>query len=333
MDITERLKVMRAQKQMSPAEILEARQIFPRLATANVAFRNRRDLTFEEMGRRWGFDSVGVSHGMAPADLDNDGDLDVVVNNLNDAAGIFRNETTAPRVAVRLKGQAPNTAGIGSRIKVPGGPVVQTQEMICGGRYLASDDPMRVFAAGMLTNELAIEVAWRSGKRSIVQGVKPNSIYEIDEVGARPSPTDQPSAIGNSQFQDVSHLLKHTHLEEPFDDFARQPLLPNQLSQSGPGLSWCDVDGDGWEDLIVASGKTGQLAAYQNDTRGGFKKLEGPPFNQPVTRDQTTVLSWPRAPGQIVLLAGSANYEDGPWGRLRTPGRSRSGDKNERLPV
>jgi enediyne biosynthesis protein E4 len=77
------------------------------------------------------------------------GDLDVVVNNLNGAAGIYRNESNAPRVAVRLKGRAPNTRGIGARIWLYGGAVpMQSQEMICGGRYLSSDDPMRVFAAG-----------------------------------------------------------------------------------------------------------------------------------------------------------------------------------------
>jgi len=314
LDVMERLKTLRAQKQMSNAEILEARKIFPRLATANVAFRNRRDLTFEEVGKPWGFDFVGVSHGMALADLDNDGDLDVIVNNLNDPAGVLRNETSATRVAVRLKGQAPNTAGIGARIKVVGGPVTQSQEMLSGGRYLSSDDPMRVFAAGPLTSKLTLEVTWRSGKRSVVSGAQPNHVYEIEENSADVLSNTPPEKAGGMPapfFTDVSHLLKHTHAEEPFDDFARQPLLPNKLSQLGPGISWCDVDGDGWEDLIVASGRSGQLAVHKNNARGGFTRLEGPPFNQPVTRDQTTVLGWPRASGQIVLLAGSANYEDG----------------------
>src|SRR5207237_936826 len=132
-----------------------------------------------------GFDTVGVSNGMCLADLDNDGDLDVVVNNLNGAAGVYRNEGSAPRVAVRLKGTAPNTRGIGAKIWVYGGAVaMQSQEMMCGGRYLSSDDPMRVFAAENRTNEMRIEVKWRSGKRSVVNGVKANRIYEIDEAGA-----------------------------------------------------------------------------------------------------------------------------------------------------
>src|SRR5437879_10407905 len=89
---------------------------FPRLDAEKLAFRNQRDLTFTEASAAWGFNTPGVSHGMALADLDNDGDLDVVVNNMNQAAGIYRNETTAPRVAVRLKGRPSNTRCIGACI-------------------------------------------------------------------------------------------------------------------------------------------------------------------------------------------------------------------------
>src|SRR2546426_3898817 len=86
-----------------------------------------------------------------------------------------------------LRGQSPNTQGIGAKIKVTGGPVTQTQEVICGGRYMSGDDPMRVFAAGSSTN-LAIEVAWRSGKKSVFNGLQANFIYEIDETFARDVP-------------------------------------------------------------------------------------------------------------------------------------------------
>src|ERR1043165_7761757 len=109
MDLVKRLRIMRTEQKLSNAEILNARKLFPRLATANVAFRNRGDLTFEEAGAKWGFNFRGVSHGMALADLDNDGDQDVVVNNLNGPAGVYRNDTVAPRIAVRLRGSPPNT--------------------------------------------------------------------------------------------------------------------------------------------------------------------------------------------------------------------------------
>ncbi len=314
MDVLDRIKAMRAAGGLKSAEeTFAVRRMFPRLATPNVAFRNNHDLTFKEVGQEWGFNFAGVSHGLVLADLDNDGDLDVVINNFNDPPTLLRNNSSAPRVAVKLKGRAPNTAGIGAKIKVSGGPVTQQQEMIAGGRYLASDQAMRVFAAGSATNSLTIEVNWRSGRRSVVNGGKANQLYEIVE----PSDATSPSPVNGEKpphqpfFRDVSALLNHTHAEEPFDDYARQPLLPKKLSQLGPGVSWADVDGDGLDDIVIASGKGGTLTAFRNDGRGGFQPLNQPPFNQPVTRDQTTVLSWPKAPGQMTLLTGSANYEDG----------------------
>ena len=165
-DIAKDLERVRHEKKLSDLEALKQRKRFPKLDPPNVAFRNRGDLTFEEVGQAWGFNLRGVSQGMALADLDNDGDLDVVINNLNGASSLMRNDSPAPRLAVRLTGKAPNTRGIGAKIRVTGGPVPQSQEMICGGRYLSCDDTMRVFAAGNLDNELTIEVIWRSGKRS-----------------------------------------------------------------------------------------------------------------------------------------------------------------------
>lgn len=304
-------------REMIPSKLL----MYPPLPQPKLVFRSRGDLTFEETGARWGFGDVGAAQGMALADLDNDGDLDVVVNNLNAPAGLYRNETAAPRVAVRLKGVAPNTRGIGAKIKVLGGPVAQSQEMICGGRYLSGDDPLRVFAAGPPTNPLRIEVTWRSGKTSLVPRALADRIYEVDEAaapaaqppsGASPNVASAPAAgKPPAWFEDVSVMLNHSHHEESYDDFARQPLLPIKLSQLGPGATWFDLDSDGWEDLILPSGKGGNLAVFRNTGRGDFEPVPGAPFNQPVTRDQTTVLGWRTAAGHTALLAGSANYEDG----------------------
>src|SRR5205814_1722149 len=97
--------------------------LYPRLDSRNAAFRNRGDLTFEDVSQKWGFDSREVSFGMALGDFDGDGDLDVAINCANAAPLIYRNECSAPRVAVRLKGLAPNTQGIGAKIKVFGGAV------------------------------------------------------------------------------------------------------------------------------------------------------------------------------------------------------------------
>ena len=311
-DIANQLETSRRSQQWSDAEALRMRAKFPRLELPKLAFRNRGDLTFEERSAAWGFNTRGVSQGMALADLDNDGDLDVIVNNMNGVAGIYRNESSAPRVAVRLKGQPFNTRGIGARIALTGGAVPrQSQEMQCGGRYLSSDDSLRVFAAGSLTNVLAVEVVWRSGKKSRLAGVHPNQLVEMVEPAGLPEAAATKPVPAPPIFEDVSSLVPQIHHEESFDDFARQPLLPRKLSQLGPGVAWFDLDGDGWDDLFIGSGKGGALGAFRNNRKGGFERFTHEPLLEIVARDQTTILGGQLAPGHPVMLAGSANYEDG----------------------
>ncbi len=311
-DIAEQVRTARLQQNLTRRQMLELGWKFPPLATPNVALRNRGDLTFEEVSATWGYAHPGVAQGQALADLDNDGDLDVAINQLNGPALVLRNETTAPRLAVRLRGRPPNTGGIGAKIVVSCGPVRQSQELIAGGLYLSSSELLRVFAAGDPARRLQVEVTWRSGRRSMVPEVSANHHLEVDEAFAgepAPVPAAAP-APPPPLFTDVSDRLGHRHQENTFDDFARQPLLPRKLSQLGPGVSWADVNGDGADDLLIASGNGGTLALYLNDGRGGFNLSRTPPLNFAVTRDQTSVLAWPRGPGDAVVVAGSANYED-----------------------
>lgn len=305
MDVADQLKALRAGRTVSNEEILSARKLFPRLATPNIAFRNNRDLTFQEKAHDWGFDDAGVSHGIALVDLDNDGDQDVVLNNLNAPVTLYRNNASAHRLAVRLKGKAPNTQGIGARIEVRGGPVRQSQEMICGGRYLSSDAPSKTFATGGSTNPLEITVYWRGGKRSVVAQAVADHLYEINEDGATSESKAAPMAE-KPMFEDVSALIQHQHRETVSEDYARQPLLPRKLSQLGPGMTWYDLDQDGWDDLLIPGGKGGSLAIYRNNQHGGFSPVPVPGAPSIALREQTSVVA-----SDSMLYLGMAN-EEGP---------------------
>lgn len=170
---------------------------YPRLDLENVAFRNEGDGTFAAVEDGWGLGiSPDVGHGMATGDLDRDGDLDVVINRLNRPLGIYRNEATGSRVAVRLAGRAPNTGGIGAKIQVTpisGELPAQEETVIAGGEYVSDSGGTHVFAAGA-ADSLRIAVRWAAGGQTEIGG-RPGRLYEVRQPGAEPdweeeTPTD-----------------------------------------------------------------------------------------------------------------------------------------------
>ena len=169
---------------------------------------------------------------------------------------------------------------------------------------------MRVFAAGKATAGMSIDVRWRGGRHSVVTGVKPNRVYEVDEAAATDAPAPG-TAVRSKFFKDVSPLIRLVHHQEEYKDFGLQPLLPKRFSTLGPGVCWCDFNGDGWDDLIIASGRGGEMGVFANDGKGEFNRVDVTDLIGRLTDDQTTVLGWPSRTGAVTLLVGVADYESG----------------------
>jgi len=279
---------------------------FPKLVLKNVAFRNRGDMTFEDVSAAWHFGlDDDISHTLAAADLDGDGDLDVIVNRLGSPALVLRNDAAAPRVAVRLVGDAPNTRAVGSKIRLLGGAVPQEEkEVVVGGLYMSHSDYEASFAMGK-SESATLVVDWRDGRRTTIKDVRPNREYEISQstAGIRP-PED--TAAAPALFEDATAQLGgHAHTENAFDDWDRQYLLPTALSQLGPGISWFDLDRDGAEDLIVGTGKGGRIGVFHN-SKG---RLVPAPNQGPVApADYTAVLGLAEG-GNVSLIAGVSTWE------------------------
>ncbi len=303
--------MIKASRRLTEAQLKRSMQLRPGWRTRNEAFHNRQDGTFEPVGARWGFNQAGVSFGMALGDLDNDGDLDLVVNNLNEMAGFYRNDAGAARVAVRLRGQAPNTQGIGARVQLVGGALTQGQDIIAGGRYLSGDQAMRTFAAKPAAGgPMRLQVRWRNGTTSVISNVAANRVYEIQESGGPvTNPPASPAAAASPWMADAAGWLNHTHFEAPFDDWARQPMLPKRLSRLGPGLAWHDLNGDGWEDIILPSGRGGHLTVGFNEAGRGFRLVTA---EAEAEGDQGSVVVWPDGRGHRYVLVAVSSQEGAP---------------------
>ena len=293
-------------------ELMEHYRIYPALDLPVGGFRNLGDGRFEEATRAWGLGHPGVHHGMALADLDGDGDADLVANTLNGPAKVFRNDASAPRVLVRLKGRAPNTQAVGARVTLLGPTLPpQTMEVTVGGRYLSGSDPALVFAAAKEA-DMEVRIRWRGGRETRVRGVRAQRIYEVEELPEESTAAahEAPGIAPNPSPWLVSANggIVHRHVEAPYPDEDLQPLLPHKLSQLGPGVAWIDVDGDGDDDLLVGAGRGGPLACFHNDGKGGFKLLEPAPIAA-ASDDLAGIAGWPAPGGTARVWIGQQGYE------------------------
>lgn len=296
------------------AELLEHFRLYPLLQMPVGAFRNRGDCTFAEVTSDWGLNHPGIHQGLIAADLDLDGDLDLVINELNRGAMLFRNDGPQARVSVRLKGRLPNREGIGARITLVGGAIRrQSAEITAGGHYQSGAPAAATFGAGSATDGMSLEVAWRDGTRSLVQGVQPNRLYEIEQTTGAGSSRSEPDKV-HPLFEDVSHRIAHEHHETEFNDYERQPLLPFKLSQMGPGIGWYDLSGDGREELVVGAGAGGAVTVYNLATRepdGGAGVVSGgsPVGRLVVSNDAAGLVGYADGRGRRGLLMGVSGYE------------------------
>lgn len=250
----------------------------PPLKEQNMAFRNKGGLKFEDVAKAWGLDHLGMSYGCAAGDLDGDGDLDIVSVRLDEPVVIYRNNSQeGHRVTLRFAGTASDRSGTGVMVRLETASGVQVRELTLARGYLGCDEPLVHFGLGADATIKRLQVRWPSGRMQVFENLDADRRYTVTEPAAATAPAPAPTAAPAPLFQASPALAAAVHKEKPYDDFAREILLPNKMSQLGPCQAWGDVDGNGHDDLFLGSGRYSsgrQLLLNQ----GGGKFTASAPF-------------------------------------------------------
>ncbi|WP_198315850.1 VCBS repeat-containing protein [Chitinophaga tropicalis] len=255
-----------------PVMLMDLISAMPSTALNNYIFRNNHNLTFANMQHDWGIDASGISSGAVYADLDNDGDLDLVINKINEEAGIYRNMSRerdkTSYLAVKLKGQGANTNGIGAKVYVYGNGIMQYQEVNPSRGYLSAVSTQLQFGLGTSTQADSVKIVWPDSKVQHMTNVTANQLLTVSYAPDAPLPATPAVHTLFSNENNLLTTLKYT--EQPQNDFKRQPLMMFMYSQTGPIFAKADVNKDGLEDIYLAGNNEQPGRIYLQQAGGKF---------------------------------------------------------------
>lgn len=253
--------------------LLELSLKIPSEKIDNFMFKNKGGFEFEKVNNAWGIEFKGFSNGVSYADLDNDGDLEIITNNIDDYASVFENKSSEYNgyIKIRFDGERGNKFGLGNRVYVTTEDRTQMQELTLTRGFQSSVAPELNFGVGKFKKIDELKVVWTDGKTQKLTNVRANQKLILKYSDAKKEKLETENEL-KLFVTDTSRLFpKYKHKENQYDDFAKQVLLPHKMSEFGPSLVVGDIDNDGLDDYFVggAAKATGSIFLQRPD---GFKK-------------------------------------------------------------
>jgi ASPIC and UnbV./FG-GAP repeat. len=265
----------------------------PQNPVINSVFQNQKNLQFADKRKAWGFSQPSFSNGAAYADLDNDGDLDLVVNNENMPAFVYRNNAREQNnnnyISLQLKGTDKNTFAIGSKIKIYKDDQVFYREVIPSRGFQSSMDYKQVIGLGNLTQVDSMIIIWPDRTFSRFDHPQLNTLHLLQQ------PTQKGTAYYHHETPPATLLqpvvtTMDKHQEDDYIDFYDERNLPEMLSRQGPKIAKADINADSLEDIYIGGAKNQPGQLYLQTAAGGFVKKEEPVFKQYADLEDVAVL-------------------------------------------
>ena len=296
----------------------------PEVKLHNYAFRNNGDVTFSNVTTDWGLLTPSFSNGASYADLDNDGDIDMVINNINDEAFVYENTSTHDEeganafLSVKLIGDTLNRNGLGAWVQLYYQGKQQAYEQTPYRGYLSSVQLDPHFGLGSVSTIDSLTVTWTNGKKQVLKQVPVNKTITVNIKNAGETGNfTNPVFATNTLFTDITGELNIPYKDSARDfiDFNIQKLLPHKFSEYGPALAVGDVDGNGLEDMVVGGSSSISPTLLLQQTSGSFQSKQILPAANKENKkwkDEGIVLFDADGDGDLDLFTASGGYENAP---------------------
>ena len=296
-------------------DVLEIIGNMPASDVVNYVYENEGGKRFVNQTPHWGLNIPSNSNGAAYADLDNDGDLDLVVNNINQPAFIFRNDATTEEdshyLQLQLEGEGLNTQGIGTKVILRSGEMIQSVEQVSSRGYLSAVSPILHVGLGEILTVESLEVLWPTGKRQVLTNVASDQRITLKEAEATREDIELGPKTPLPHFSPKPAPINFTHASVTENDFDRQPLLISGLSYEGPCMTQGDVNNDGRWDVYVGGGKGQSGKLFIQTNAGSFRPQPVPIFDEhKASVDTDAVFLDANQDGYLDLYVASGGYHD-----------------------